>query len=123
MDHSTEFAYNNKVHTTTQISPFYANYSYNPRMGIEPRRVTKLEPAKEFTEWMKTIHEEAQVALSKVCDDMQTLIKESLPSTKLATKSGWVQKISILTDPLTNLQNDNSDPLKLLRLYHQMLLN
>ena len=37
-------------------------------MGIEPRCVIKLE---EFAEWMKTIHEEAQAALSKPCDDMQ----------------------------------------------------
>ena len=40
-------------------------------MGIEPRCIIKSEPAKEFTEQMKTIHEEAQVALSKACDDMQ----------------------------------------------------
>ena len=31
----------------------------------------KSELAKEFTEWMKTIHEEAQAALSKAHDDMQ----------------------------------------------------
>jgi len=30
-----EFAYNNKKHTATQISPFKANYSLNPRMGFE----------------------------------------------------------------------------------------
>ena len=47
---STEFAYNNKIHTTTQISPFYANYGHNPRMGIEPRCIIKSEPAKEFAE-------------------------------------------------------------------------
>ena len=49
---SAEFAYNNnnKIHTTTHISPFYANYGHNPRMGIEPRRVIKSELAKEFTE-------------------------------------------------------------------------
>ena len=40
-------------------------------MGIEPRHVIKSEPAEEFTEQMKTIHEEAQAALSKACDDIQ----------------------------------------------------
>ena len=40
-------------------------------MGIEPRCVVKSELAKEFAERMKTIHDEAQVALSKARDDMQ----------------------------------------------------
>ena len=40
-------------------------------MGIEPRHIIKSELAKEFAEWMKTIHKEAQAALSKACDDMQ----------------------------------------------------
>ena len=31
-----EFTYNNKIHLATRISPFFANYSFNPRMGIEP---------------------------------------------------------------------------------------
>ena len=31
-----EFATNNQVNETTGISPFFANYGYNPRMGIEP---------------------------------------------------------------------------------------
>ena len=39
-------------------------------MGIEPRRVVKSKLAKEFAEQMKTIHEEAQAALSKACDDI-----------------------------------------------------
>jgi len=65
-----KFAYNNKIHTATHVSPFYANYGMNPRMGIEPRRAGKSEPAKEFAERMKTVHEEAQAALSKSRDDM-----------------------------------------------------
>jgi len=65
-----EFTYNNKIHMEMHVSPFYANYGMNPRMGIEPRRAGKSEPAKEFAERMKTVHEEAQVALSKLRDDM-----------------------------------------------------
>ena len=43
-----EFAYDNKVHSATKVSPFYANYGQHPRMGIEPRRAGKSELAKEF---------------------------------------------------------------------------
>jgi len=46
----TKFAYNNKIHTATHVSPFYTNYGMNPRMRIEPRRAGKSEPAKEFAE-------------------------------------------------------------------------
>jgi len=46
----TEFTYNNKIHTTTHVLPFYANYRMNPRMGIEPRRARKSELVEEFTE-------------------------------------------------------------------------
>ena len=31
-----EFATNNQVNETTGVSPFFANYGYNPRLGIEP---------------------------------------------------------------------------------------
>ena len=31
-----EFAMNNQVNETTSISPFFANYGFNPRLGIEP---------------------------------------------------------------------------------------
>ena len=65
-----EFAYNNKVHSGTKVSPFYTNYGQHPRMGIEPRRASKSEPAKEFAKHMKEIHEEAGTALSKAHDDM-----------------------------------------------------
>jgi len=65
-----KFTYNNKIHMATHVSPFYANYGMNPRMEIELRRAGKSEPAKEFAEQMKTVHEEAQGALSRSRDDM-----------------------------------------------------
>jgi len=33
-----EFAQNNLVNETTGVSPFFANYGYNPRLGIEPQK-------------------------------------------------------------------------------------
>jgi len=63
---TTEFAYNNKVNTSTKVSSFRANSGRDPRMGFEMRKQGKSEGAKEFAERMKRIQEEAQVALKKV---------------------------------------------------------
>jgi len=62
---TTEFAYNNKKHTVTQISPFEANYRLNPRMGFEGRRSRRFKVAEEFVERMKQVQEEVKVVLGK----------------------------------------------------------
>jgi len=66
-----EFAYNNKVHAATKISPFKANYSQDPRMGFEGRRRRKYKIARKFIERMKKIQEEAKAALGKVQEEMK----------------------------------------------------
>jgi hypothetical protein len=71
-----EFAYNNKIHSVIQVSPFYANYGFNPRMGFEPQRQTNMEAVNDFTGQMKHIHEEAQVVLMKVCDEMKHYVDQ-----------------------------------------------
>ena len=66
-----EFAYNNKKYTVTQILPFKANYSLNPRMGFEGRREKRFKAAEEFAERMKQVQEEVKVALGKVQKEMK----------------------------------------------------
>ena len=66
-----EFSYNNKIHASIKVSPFFTNYCFNPRMGVEPHRQTKVEAVDNFTKWMKFIHEEAQVTLTKAKEEMK----------------------------------------------------
>ena len=61
-----EFAYNNKAHSSTKISPFKANYGQDPRMGFEVRKKGKYEGVEKFVVKMKEIQEEAKAALEKV---------------------------------------------------------
>src|SRR5436189_6225952 len=55
-----EFAYNNAKHTSTQTSPFFANYGRHPRFSV---RVTEFDQtpsnpsAEDLVETLKVIHE------------------------------------------------------------------
>lgn len=66
-----EFSYNNKIHTATQMSPFYAAHGYHPRMGFELHQTFKSESAEEFGNRMTKTHEEAQSALVCSRDKMK----------------------------------------------------
>ena len=50
-----EFAYNNKMHSSTKVSPFKANYRQDPRMGFEMKRKRKYEGAEKFVTKIKEI--------------------------------------------------------------------
>ena len=67
----TEFAYNNKVHSSTRTSPFKANYRQDPRKGFEGRKKEKYIGVEKFVERMKKIQEEAKVVLGKAQVDMK----------------------------------------------------
>jgi len=68
---TAEFAYNNKVHSSTQMTSFKTNYGQDPRIGFEGRRKGKYEGAKKFIEKMKEIQEEARAVLGKVQEEMK----------------------------------------------------
>jgi len=70
----TEFAYNNKIHVATKVSPFKVNYGQNPRMGFEGRRKGKYEAVGKFVEKMKRIQEEAKAALGKAQEEMRKFV-------------------------------------------------
>jgi len=68
---SAEFVVNNKVHTTTKVLPFMANYGRELRMGGDIRKRGKVEKATEFVERMKKMHKKVGAALKKVQEDMK----------------------------------------------------
>ena len=68
---AAEFAINNKVHMTTKISPFMANYGKELRMGGDIRRRGKVESVTEFVERMKKVQEDAEAALRKMQEEMK----------------------------------------------------
>ena len=68
---TAEFAYNNKTHTRTKVSPFEVNYGQHPRMGFKMRKKERYEGAIKFMERMKKVQGEAKAALAKAQKDMK----------------------------------------------------
>jgi len=68
---TAEFAFNNKVHTATKMSPFKANYRREPRIGFDIRKKRKNEKAEEFVREMKERHEKARAVLVKSQEEMK----------------------------------------------------
>ena len=60
---TAEFAYNNKVHLSTKMSLFKANYRQDPRIGFKTRKKGKYKRAEKFVTKIKEIQEEAKVVL------------------------------------------------------------
>ena len=60
---TAEFALNNRVNASTGKSPFELVYGYSPRVGLEPRKDSKVEKAEEFVTRMKETWTEAQASL------------------------------------------------------------
>ena len=79
---TAEFVINNKVHATTKVSPFMANYEREMRMGGDIRRKGKVDSATEFIERMKKVHEEAEEALKKTQEEMKRYMNRKRKETE-----------------------------------------
>jgi len=79
---TAEFAFNNKVHTVTKMSPFQVNYGREPRMGFDIRKKGKNEKAEEFVREMKERHEEARAVLVRSQEEMKRQTDRSRKETE-----------------------------------------
>ena len=67
-----EFAINNKVHLTTKVSLFMADYRQELRMGENIRKKGKVEKATEFVERLKKVQEEVGTVLRKAQEEIKS---------------------------------------------------
>jgi len=66
-----EFVINNKVYSTTKISPFIVNYDRELRMEGDIRRKEKVEKTMEFVEKLKRVQEKAGAILKRTQEEMK----------------------------------------------------
>ncbi|KAG5716669.1 hypothetical protein E4T56_gene16366 [Termitomyces sp. T112] len=67
----TEFQYNNYVHFSTQMTPFFLDTGRHPLMGFEPwALLSENDSVNEFVDQMRRAQEEAKAALVKAKEDM-----------------------------------------------------
>ena len=66
-----EFAINNKIHSTTKVSPFMVKYRRELRKGVDIRRKRKMEKVMEFVKRIKKVQEEAGVVLKRMQEEMK----------------------------------------------------
>ena len=63
---TVEFAYNNKVYSSTKTSLFKVNYGQDPRMGFEVKKKEKYKGAEKFMTRIKEIQEKVKAVPGKV---------------------------------------------------------
>ena len=65
-----EFAYNNSINRSTNISPFQIMYGSSPRTTLELRKMDQGErtsaDAKDFAKHVKNLHEEVHTHITKM---------------------------------------------------------
>jgi len=87
---TAKFVYNNKVQTSTKVSPFRANNGQDPHMGFELRKKGRFERAEEFATRMKKVHEEAEMALKKSQEEMRKYADRKRSEVEEYRVGNWV---------------------------------
>lgn len=111
-----EFAYNNRIHSSTRQTPFMLDAGQNPRLGIEPSREARAPSVDDFLNNIKKAEEEAKAALEKAADDMARFYdvhRQDIPQYNVGEKV-WLDAKDIQTDrPAKKLDDKWFGPFKI----------
>lgn len=117
-----EFAYNDRVHSSTRTTLFRLNTGQDPRLGIEPRRTPRVQAASDFAEQMLQATNKARAALKLAADDMARFYdvhRAAAPEYKIGNKV-WLDAKDIRTSrPSKKLDNKWFGPFEITKLVNQ----
>lgn len=66
-----EFTYNDRIHSSTHMSPFYADMGRHPFKGTNPRNASRNDSVQSFVDQMIKTRGEVESALTKSREDMK----------------------------------------------------
>jgi len=52
-----EYAYNNSLHSTVKMTPFFANYDYHPRTNWPTAESSRNRTSQNHIQWMTSVHQ------------------------------------------------------------------
>jgi hypothetical protein len=122
-----EFAYNNSFHTSIQMTPFFANYGYHPKMDVlsSPKGLsTELVPAAEnMVKELKALHESLVESLKQAQSDMKRFAdvkRQDVQKYKIGDKVWLVRKNLKTKRPCDKLDYKRLGPFSIVRVINDV---
>lgn len=117
-----EFSYNNHCQTSTNVSPFYANYGFHPKFKMDLSSLqnsTETVPAStEFVNKMKEIHDEMKAEITSAQIDQERFYNEkrrTTPQFKVGDQVYLSTKNINTERPMKKLDHKRVGPFKIIQ--------
>ena len=115
---TAEFVLNDREHTATKTTPFFADNGRHPYKGTAPKMTSKNQTAQEFADGMKKVREEVGAALKKAAEDMKKYYDRKRTET-VEYKPGdmvWLEGTNLSTDrPAKKMGDKRFGPFKVVK--------